>query len=215
MKATPKTTISRERHKGHYDAPTIYSIIDEALYGVVSYAVNQEPFAIPTGHVRLDNKIYIHGSVGSHFLRTLTPGLPVCLTFTLMDGLVLARSAFDSSVNYRSVVVFSQATLEPAKQTKLQVLQAFTNKLMPGRWQDLRPPTEKELAKTSIMSFEIQEASAKIRQGPPIDGEEGHQVWHGHIPLKSVYGAPVPHPEYPQPEQVPPYISQYIAGYNH
>jgi hypothetical protein len=185
---TDRTTITRLPKRGTYDQETIYSILDEAMFCTLAYVQNQEPFQIPTGFCRIGNKLYIHGSVGSHYLRVLAEKqLPVCISVTLMDGLVLARSAFHHSVNYRSVIIFSKPALVTNTQELYQSLEVFTNKMQPGRWDDVRKPTGSEWNKTMVLSFPIEEASAKIRTGPPKDDEEDYDlnIWAGIVPLQT------------------------------
>nr|MCU0398284.1 pyridoxamine 5'-phosphate oxidase family protein [Cyclobacteriaceae bacterium] len=154
FKKTDRTTITRLPKRGTYDQETIYSILDEAMFCTLAYVQNQEPFQIPTGFCRIGNKLYIHGSVGSHYLRVLAEKkLPVCISVTLMDGIVLARSAFHHSVNYRSVIIFSKPELVTNTQELYQSLEVFTNKMQPGRWEDVRKPTESEWNKTMVLSF--------------------------------------------------------------
>ncbi len=165
---TDKTKITRLPKRGVYDKETVYSILDEALFCTVAYSNNNQPFQIPTGFVRIENKIYIHGSVGSFYMRELqTKKLPVCISVTLIDGMVLARSAFHHSVNYRSVTIFAEPNVVTDKDELYKALEVFTNKMCPGRWNDIRKPNENEWKATMVLSFEITEASAKIRVGAP------------------------------------------------
>ncbi|MBS1491222.1 MAG: pyridoxamine 5'-phosphate oxidase family protein [Bacteroidetes bacterium] len=191
---TEKTEITRLPKRGHYDKEAVYSILDEALFGTLAYVREGQPFQIPTGFARLGNKLYIHGSVGSFYMRELRDKKhPVCISASLMDGLVLARSAFHHSVNYRSVVLFSEPHLVTEEKELYQALEAFTEKLCPGRWADVRKPTQNEWKETMVLSFEITEASAKIRTGPPKDDEEDYElnVWAGILPLKIERQTPV------------------------
>ena len=165
---TDKTEITRLPKRGAYDKETIYAILDEALFCTLAYAVDGQTFQIPTGFVRVEDKLYLHGSVGSHYMRELAgKAIPVSISATLIDGLVLARSAFHHSVNYRSVVVFSQGEVVKEENEMYRVLEAFTEKMCPGRWADVRKPTDNEWKETMLLSIEITEASAKIRTGPP------------------------------------------------
>ena len=184
---TEKTEITRLPKRGVYDKETIYNILDEALVCTVAIVKESQPFQIPTGFCRIDNALYIHGSVGSSYMRELAEKkLPVCISATLLDGLVLARSAFHHSVNYRSVVIFSKAERVTNTQELYQALEIFTNKMQPGRWNDVRKPTEGEWKATMLLKFSIDEASAKIRTGPPKDDEEDYDlnIWAGVVPLK-------------------------------
>ena len=189
MKApSNKTTISRLAKRGSYDATVIHAILDEALYCTIAYSKDNQPYLIPNGFCRIGQKIYIHGSVGSHFLREIVSGIPVVIGVTLIDGLVLARSAFHHSMNYRSVVIFSRATVVEDTEEKERVLEAFTEKLVKGRWEDIRKPNAKELARTMVLSFDISEASAKIRAAGVADDEEdmNFPTWAGVVPYKLV-----------------------------
>jgi nitroimidazol reductase NimA-like FMN-containing flavoprotein (pyridoxamine 5'-phosphate oxidase superfamily) len=184
---TEKTEITRLPKRGVYDKETIYNILDEALVCTVAFVKESQPFQIPTGFCRIDNALYIHGSVGSSYMRELAEKkLPVCISATLLDGLVLARSAFHHSVNYRSVVIFSKAERVTNTQEFYQALEIFTNKMQPGRWDDVRKPTEGEWKATMLLKFNIDEASAKVRTGPPKDDEEDYDlnIWAGVVPLK-------------------------------
>jgi nitroimidazol reductase NimA-like FMN-containing flavoprotein (pyridoxamine 5'-phosphate oxidase superfamily) len=176
---------SRTAKGAHYDSESIYPILDEALYCTVSYTIDGRPFSIPTAFVRHENNIYIHGSVGSHFINELEKGLPVCISVTLMDGLVVAKSAFSHSVNYRAVIIFANAKKVDDDEQKLQAFEWLTNKMVPNSWHYLRPVTESEVRKTTVLSFELTEASAKIRTGMPNDGPEDKllPIWSGVIPF--------------------------------
>jgi nitroimidazol reductase NimA-like FMN-containing flavoprotein (pyridoxamine 5'-phosphate oxidase superfamily) len=192
---TEKTEITRLPKRGVYDKDVIYSILDEALYCTLAYVRDSQPFLIPTGFCRIDDKIYLHGSVGSSYMRELADKkLPVCISVTLMDGLVLARSAFHHSMNYRSVVMFSTAHRVTDQQELYRALEVFTNKVQPGRWNDIRKPSEGEWKATMLLSFQILEASAKVRTGPPKDDEEDYEldIWAGVIPLKTEKKQPIP-----------------------
>ncbi|WP_138991744.1 pyridoxamine 5'-phosphate oxidase family protein [Larkinella sp. C7] len=191
---TPRTTPSRSAKRAHYEAETIYSILDEALYCTISYAIDGQPGSIPTAHARLDNRLLIHGSVGSHFIREVEKGIPVCISVTLLDGLVLAKSGFSHSVNYRSVIIFATAEKVEDYAQKVEALALITNKLIPNRWDDLRKETESEIRKTTVLSFSLDEASAKIRTGGPKDEPEdlALPIWSGVIPLETVRRAAIP-----------------------
>jgi uncharacterized protein len=194
FKKTEKTTITRLPKRGSYDRDTVYSILDDVLFCNVAYVRDNTPFQIPTGFCRLDNKIYIHGSVGSFYMRELSTGnRPVCISVTLMDGLVLARSAFHHSVNYRSVVLFGKPELVTSEPELYQVLEVFTNKMQPGRWDDVRKPDAGEWKATMVLSIEIDEVSAKIRTGGPKDDDGDYEldIWAGVVPLTVVRGAAI------------------------
>src|SRR5260221_2694589 len=183
---TDKTGITRLPKRGFYDKETIYSILDEALFCTLAYATDRQAFQIPTGFVRVDDAIYLHGSVGSHYLRELAAKkIPVSISATLIDGIVLARSAFHHSVNYRSVVLFSQGEVVTDEAILYNVLGAFTERMCQGRWTDVRKPTSGEWKATMVLSFDIKEVSAKIRTGGPKDDEEDYSldIWAGVQPL--------------------------------
>ena len=193
---TPRTTVRRLGKRGAYDRETIEAILDEALICHVGFVVDDQPMVIPTIHARVDDALYFHGSVASRMLRSLEQGVAACVTVTLLDGLVLARSAFHHSMNYRSVVVLGTATVVVDREEKLRVLDALVEHVMKGRSADARPPSEAELNATLVLRLPISEASAKIRTGPPIDDEEDYAlpVWAGVLPLELTPLAPVADP---------------------
>ncbi|AEI46732.1 pyridoxamine 5'-phosphate oxidase family protein [Runella slithyformis] len=193
MQPTPRTIPSRLAKRAQYDDQTVYSILDEALFCTVSCVINGQPFSLPTAFVRYENVLYLHGSVGSHFIREIEKGIPVCITVMLTDALVVAKSAFHHSVNYRSVVLFSSAEKIESYEQKAEVLKWVTEKMVPNSWEYLRPMTESEVKKTTVLGFKIEEASAKIRTGMPIDDEEDTAlpIWSGLIPLGSGRGTPI------------------------
>src|SRR2546427_489389 len=190
---TERTRVVRESHRGAYDRESIYKILDEGYVCHVGFAVDVQPYVIPTLFARIGDAIYFHGSAASRMLRNASDGIPVCVTVTLTDGLVLARSVFNHSMNYRSVVALGKATLVESPEEKLKALQAFTEKILPGRWNDARQPNEKELKATSILRLPLTEVSAKIRTGPPADDPADHAlpVWAGVIPLHLTASAPI------------------------
>ena len=190
---TSRTTPSRLAKRAHYDAATIHPILDEALFCTISYVMDGQPMAIPTAFARKDNKLYIHGSVGSHFIRTLEHGAPVCISVMLADGLVLAKSAFSHSVNYRSVVIFANAEKVTDEAERMEALALITDHLIPSRWDDLRPTTDSEMRKTTVLAFSVAEASAKVRTGGPNDDPEDKDLptWAGVIPLQTMRLAPI------------------------
>lgn len=206
---TDKTEITRLAKRGVYDQETVYSILDEALFCTIAFVRDNQPFQIPTGFCRIENKIYIHGSVGSTYMRYLqTHKVPVCISATLMEGLVLARSAFHHSVNYRSVVIFSEPEWITDKNELYKALEVFTNKICPGRWDDVRQPTEGEWKATMVLAFNINEASAKMRTGPPKDDEEDYDlnVWAGVQPLEIQRLKPIPDPRLKEGVKLPDYL---------
>ncbi len=193
FEATERTQVRRLPKRGVYEKEEIYSILDEGFVCHLGFVVDGQPFVIPTGYVRVDDEIYVHGSPASRMLRQGATGVDVCLTVTLVDGFVLARSAFHHSMNYRSAVVMGKARLLTDPQEKMRALEGFTNHIVPGRWDEVRQPTEHELKATSVLALPITEASAKVRTGPPIDDEEDYAwpIWAGVLPLKTAMGAPV------------------------
>ena len=190
---TERTRVVREPQRGVYDRETIYKILDEGMVCHVGFAADAQPFVIPTLYARVGDAIYFHGSAASRMLRGAAGGVPVCVTVTLTDGLVLARSVFNHSMNYRAVVALGKATLVEAPAEKFEALHAFTEKILPGRWEDARQPNEKELKATSILKLPLTEVSAKIRSGPVQDDEEDYAlpVWAGIVPLQEQAGAPI------------------------
>jgi hypothetical protein len=191
---TARTTPSRLAKRAHYDEATIHPILDEALFCTVSFAVDGQPMAIPTAFARQDDHLYIHGSVGSHFIREIEKGGPVCITVMLADGLVLAKSAFHHSVNYRSVIIFANAEKVTDEAERMNALALITDHLIPGRWDDLRPTTKSEMQKTTVLRFSLAEASAKLRTGGPNDDPEDENLptWAGVIPLQTSRLTPIP-----------------------
>jgi nitroimidazol reductase NimA-like FMN-containing flavoprotein (pyridoxamine 5'-phosphate oxidase superfamily) len=190
---TERTRVVRESPRGNYDRETIFKILDEAFVCHVGFSVDGQPYVIPTLFARVGDAIYFHGSAASRMLRNLSEGIPVCITVTLTDGFVLARSVFNHSMNYRSVVALGKATRVDALDEKLEALHAFTEKILSGRWNDARQPNEKELKATSILRLPLTEVSAKIRTGPPEDDPPDYDlpIWAGVIPLQLVPGAPI------------------------
>jgi uncharacterized protein len=194
---TERVRLFREHQRGAYDRETIDSILDAAMVAHLGFVHEGQPFVIPTLHARVGDSVYVHGSSASRTLRALTAGIPACLTVTLMDGVVLARSVFEHSINYRSVVVLGTAEAVTQPDEKLRALEAFTEQILPGRWEEARRPLAKELKATSILRMPLNEASAKVRTGGPEDGETEDaelDVWAGHVPARLVYGEPVADP---------------------
>jgi nitroimidazol reductase NimA-like FMN-containing flavoprotein (pyridoxamine 5'-phosphate oxidase superfamily) len=191
--ASERTRVVREAVRAVYNRDAIYEILDEAFVCHVGFVQDAQPFVIPTMFARIADAIYFHGSAASRMLRGLSGGLPICITVTLTDGLVLARSVFNHSMNYRSVVALGNATLIDDPVEKLQALRAFTEKLIPGRWNDARQPNEKELKATSILKLPLTEVSAKVRTGDVEDDADDYAlpVWAGVIPLRLVADPPI------------------------
>jgi uncharacterized protein len=186
IKPTAKTKLKRIPKRGHFDRETIYKILDEAFICHIGFTVEGQTFVIPTAFGRKGDTLYVHGSAASRMMREMSKGIDVCITVTLVDGLVLARSAFHHSINYRSVVIFGQAEIVTEETEKNEALFAFTEHLIKGRWADVREPNSKELKGTTVLKLAITEASAKMRTGNPIDDEEDMNLecWAGVIPLK-------------------------------
>ncbi len=193
---TERTRVQRLPTRATYDAATIHAILDEGLVCHIGFVIEGQPYVIPTTYARVDDRLYIHGSTASRMLRTLRESVPVCVTVTLLDGLVLARSAFHHSMNYRSVVVLGNAVEVADPSERLEALRAIVEHVVPGRCNDVRQPNEQELKATLVLRVPLTEASAKIRTGPPLDDEEDHELpcWAGEIPLRLVPQAPVADP---------------------
>ena len=208
---TDRTKVKRLPARGAYDRETIYSILDEGFVCHVGFVIDGQPYVIPTGYARISDHLYIHGSSASRMLRNLAQGIDVCVTVTHVDGLVLARSAFHHSINYRSVVVLGKAEMVEDRGEKDMALEAFTEHIIPGRWPEIRWPNELELKATSVLKLSIDEASAKIRTGDPKDDEEDYviKVWAGVIPLNLVAGEPVPDERLDGNTPVPSHVSEY------
>jgi nitroimidazol reductase NimA-like FMN-containing flavoprotein (pyridoxamine 5'-phosphate oxidase superfamily) len=208
---TERTTLKRLPKRGEYDRKRVYAILDEAFICHVGFVVDGRPVVIPTGYGRMKDTLYLHGSAASRLLRTLSEGVEVCVTVTLIDGLVLARSAFHHSFNYRSVVVFGKARVVTDAAEQMAALRAFTEHVIPKRWDDVREPNESELKATLVLALPLVEASAKIRTGPPIDDEEDHAlaVWAGVLPLQLTTGEPVDDKRLRPGTAVPRYVRDY------
>jgi nitroimidazol reductase NimA-like FMN-containing flavoprotein (pyridoxamine 5'-phosphate oxidase superfamily) len=211
LPTTARTKLKRLAKRGSYERETIYQILDEAFVCHVGFIVDGQPFVIPTAFARVGNQLLIHGSAASRMLKALSLEADVCVTVTLIDGLVLARSAFHHSMNYRSVMIFGRAKIVSDEQEKLEALRAFTEHVITGRWKDVRQPSENELKATLVLSLLIDEASAKIRTGAPIDDEADYEldVWAGVIPLRLEAGVPVADTKLKEGIAVPDYTSTY------
>jgi uncharacterized protein len=208
LSPSPRTTLKRLPQRGRFDRETVNAILDEALVCHVGFVADGQPFVIPTIHGRSEDRLYVHGSAASRMLKTLKGGVPVCVTATLVDGLVMARSAFHHSMNYRSVVVLGRAEAVEDAQEKWGALHTIVEHVTPGRWVEVRPPTDKEMAATLVLRLPIEEASAKVRTGPPVDDEEDYalEVWAGILPLRLVPGTPLPDPRVPEGRAVSPSV---------
>ncbi len=211
---TARTTLKRLPQRGAFDRESINQILDEGFICHVGFAVDGQPYVIPTGYARAGDRLFIHGSQASRMLRTLGQGIDVCLTVTLIDGLVLARSAFHHSMNYRSVVVFGRATVVDEREERLSALRALSDHMIPGRWVDVRKPSERELQLTTVLSLPLAEASAKVRTGPPLDDEEDYElpVWAGVIPLRLIADSPIDDPRVHAGTPAPEYARRYRRG---
>jgi nitroimidazol reductase NimA-like FMN-containing flavoprotein (pyridoxamine 5'-phosphate oxidase superfamily) len=209
MLKTPRTKLRRVPKRGSHDRATIDAILDEALISHVGFVYDGKPAVIPTLHARVGDDVLLHGSAASRMLRALSAGVEVCLTATLVDGIVLARSAFHHSMNYRSVVLYGSARPVTCDDDLAQALEAFTEKLVPGRWADVRWPTRKELKGTAVLKLPIVEGSAKVRTGPPIDDDEDYEldVWAGVVPLKLTASPAEPDPQLRDGIPKPSYVA--------
>jgi len=208
---TDRNRIKRLPTRGHYDRETVYRILDEALICHVGFVERKQPYVIPINFARVDDRIVLHGAKASRLLKHIAAGHPVCVEVTIVDGLVLARSVFHHSLNYRSVVVFGAGRLIEDEQEKLAALQAVTEHLIPGRWQEARLPNRKELNATSVVSINIDEASAKVRVGPPVDEDEDYAlpVWAGILPLQEMPLTPIRDELQSENIPLPKYVAQY------
>ncbi len=211
IKQTNRTKLKRLPKRGNFDREAVNSILDEALVCHVGFVVDGEPFVIPTSYGRIGDRLIIHGSAASRMMRNLSEGIEVCVTVTLLDGLVLARSAFHHSVNYRSVVIFGRAEKIEDAAEKEAALKALTEHLIPGRWSGTRPPNALELKATTVLTIPIEEASAKIRTGDPVDDEEDYELpfWAGILPLRMIAGEPADDGRLKDGVALPEYVSKY------
>jgi len=208
MTTTDLSKVRRMPERGCYDPETVHQVLDAGFLAHVGFVVNGQPFVIPTLYGRDGSKIFVHGSAASRMLRELEQGVPVCLTVTHVDGMVLARSAFNHSMNYRSVVVFGTARKIQDPDDKVSALRTISEHLLPGRWDDVRGPSEKELKATTVLEVVIEEASVKTRSGPPKDDAEDYALnyWAGVLPISQVEGRPLPDPLLPQGTPLPGYL---------
>jgi uncharacterized protein len=208
---TARTRVVREPQRAVYDRKTVYEILDAGFICHVGFSIDSQPYVIPTSYGRKDDVLYIHGSAASRMLRHASNGIPVCVTVTLLDGLVLARSIFNHSMNYRSVVVLGTAFEIREREEKLAALHSLSEHILPGRWKDTREPNEQELKATTVLRLPLEEFSAKVRQGPPIDDEEDYSfsTWAGVIPLEVVARDPVSDSRLLPGISVPDYARNY------
>jgi hypothetical protein len=209
-----RTRVVREADRAVYDREAANKILDEGFLCHVGFAVDGQPFVIPTSYGRKDDNLYIHGSAASRMLRQMKESVPVCVTVTLLDGLVLARSIFNHSMNYRSVMILGRAILVDDPEEKIEALRLLSEHIIPGRWADSRQPNEKELKATSILRLPIEEFSAKVRTGPPIDDEEDYSfpTWAGVIPLEIKASAPIDDPRIGHGQTPAAYVRNYARS---
>jgi uncharacterized protein len=208
---TERTRVVREPQRAVYDREAIYKILDEGMVCHLGFAAEEQPYVIPTLYARIGDAIYFHGSAASRMLRGLSGGASVCLTVTLTDGIVVARSIFNHSMNYRSVVALGKATIVDEPAEKLEALRAFSEKILPGRWEDARKPNAQELKATSILRLPLTEVSAKVRSGPPHDDAPDLPlpIWAGVIPLRMVADAPIREERCSTEILMPEYVARY------
>src|SRR5208282_2962579 len=208
---TDRTQVKRLPKRGKYDHETVYSILDSGFVCHVGFIADGQPYVIPTNYGRAGDTLYLHGSAASRMLRTLSEGVPVCVTVTHVDGIVLARSAFHHSVNYRSAVILGTARLVEDPAEKMEALRIFTEHVMKGRWDDVRQPTEQELKATTVLALPLEEVSAKVRTGGPIDDEADYAlpVWAGVLPLETVAKPPQPDARLKADTPIPAYLKNY------
>jgi nitroimidazol reductase NimA-like FMN-containing flavoprotein (pyridoxamine 5'-phosphate oxidase superfamily) len=216
MNLTKRSQLRRIPDRGSHDQETIYQILDAGFLASVGFSVDQQPFVIPTLYGRSEEKLYLHGSAASRMLRTLETGIPVCISVTLVDGLVLARSAFHHSMNYRSVVAFGTARKITDPEQKLKSLRVISEHVIRGRWADVRQPSENELKATTVLEFSIEEASSKVRSGPPLDDDGDYElpVWAGVLPLEIKPQLPIPDGRLIAGVTVPDYVRHYESRVN-
>jgi nitroimidazol reductase NimA-like FMN-containing flavoprotein (pyridoxamine 5'-phosphate oxidase superfamily) len=216
MNLTKRTELRRIPDRGSHDWGAINQILDAGFLAHVGFCVDGQPFVIPTLYGRDGEKLYLHGSAASRMLRELETGIPACVTVTLVDGLVLARSAFDHSMNYRAVVAFGSARKVADPGQKVKSLRIISEHLIAGRWADVRGPSEKELKATTVLEFSIEEASSKVRSGPPLDDESdyGLPVWAGILPLEMKSRPPIPDDRLIKGVTLPDYVRRYDARIN-
>jgi nitroimidazol reductase NimA-like FMN-containing flavoprotein (pyridoxamine 5'-phosphate oxidase superfamily) len=208
---TPRTTLKRAPARGRFDRETVYAILDEGLICHVGIAVEGRPVVLPTIHARVGDRLYLHGATANRLLRAIAGGGEACVSVTCIDGLVIARSAFHHSMNYRSVTLFGPGRPVDDEAEKTEALRAIVEHVTPGRWRDVRPPNPVELKRTLVIAIPIEEVSAKVRTGPPIDEEEDYalDVWAGVIPLGLRPGAPTPDERLAAERECPPYLTDW------
>ncbi len=211
---TERTRVRRKHDRGHYDRETVHGILDEGLICTLSFTVDGRPFGFPTAYWRDGERIYVHGSAASFALRSLSKSIEACLTVSHLDGIVLARSAFHHSLNYRSVMIFGTAVLIEDIEEKTTALIGLMERVAPGRWDEIRQPNDQEMKGTTVLRLELDELSAKIRSGPPIDDEEDYALscWAGVVPIGTVIGKPIADPLMPDGIPTPDYATNFSLG---
>jgi uncharacterized protein len=211
LQTSQRSKLRRIPKRGSQERELIYSILDEALVAHVGFVTDNQPFVIPMAYGRKGDRLYLHGSPVSRLIKTLEQGIDVCFTVTILDGLVIARSLFHHSMNYRSVVLFGKATLVISEEEKMQTLKAFTEHIISGRWQNARIPNDQELKGTTVLSLPIEEGSAKVRTGQPLDDPEDYSlpIWAGELPLKLTPGIPIADPHLAPEIQIPNNLVNY------
>lgn len=216
LSGTDRTRLGRAKERGRSDRATLYDVLDAGMICHLGVIVNAAPMVIPTGYGRIDDTLYLHGSTGALSLRHSTSGAAICVTVTHLDGVVLARSAFHHSVNYRSAVIYGTPRLVTDEAEKLAGLRAVTERLAPGQWDVIRPPDRKEMAATAVVALSLAEASVKMRTGGPIDDEEDHalDIWAGVLPVHQVFGEPVDDPLLRPGLAVPDHIRLRRPGFS-
>jgi hypothetical protein len=214
LQVSQRSKLRRIPKRGSQERELIYSILDEALIAHVGFVTQNQPFVIPMAYGREGDRLYLHGSPISRLMKTLAQGVDVCFTVTILDALVVARSLFHHSMNYRSVVLFGKATLVTSEDEKMQALKAFTEHMIPGRWQEARIPNAGELKGTTVLSLPIEEGSAKMRTGQPLDDTQDYSlpIWAGELPLKLTPGIPIADPQLTSGIEVPENIANYRRG---
>jgi nitroimidazol reductase NimA-like FMN-containing flavoprotein (pyridoxamine 5'-phosphate oxidase superfamily) len=217
FKRTARTTLKRLPKRGSFERRTAYDILDEGFICHVAFVSDNHPVVIPTAYGRVGDTLYLHGARASRMLKTLGAGADVCVNVTLVDGLVLARSAFHHSINYRSVVVFGRARVVESDAEKMEALLAFMEHIVPGRWDEVREPTKQELDATLVLSLALDEASAKVRTGPPIDDEEDYElpIWAGVLPLHVNAGGAVEDPRLLEGTPPPAWLEDFDPARRH
>ncbi|MDB9517591.1 pyridoxamine 5'-phosphate oxidase family protein [Roseofilum reptotaenium CS-1145] len=214
LQVTDRSAVKRNPKRGCYDRATIEQILDEALVIHVGFIAQDQPFVIPMSYGRDGDRLYIHGAVASRMLKNLEQGIEICVSATILDGIVIARSLFHHSMNYRSVVLFGRATLVDDEQEKLHALKVLSEHIVPGQWEQARQPTPAEMKATTVLAFPIEEGSAKVRSGDPKDDAADYKlpIWAGQLPLKLTPGVPIPDSQLQSDIVVPENLLNYHRG---